>query len=373
MSEKPLLLALTSLGFASRPIYLGESGGVQISDALFMMASSLLTFFAIRTGRANIKPLSLLALCVPLYFILVNTLWALYYQSGNQVPYIFYGFFYVALMLGFSQVSVRDLLGLLRVGAGLGAVILVIQFALGIQNSESTRLSLGFNNPNQLGLYCIWGFLISLIGDGVKPRALIVSFVYVVFALLSLSKAAIIAIAVSLVLIFTRSLQGLFLAISTIVFTTIFFGSQIAELEAVINAYDRLSGIGQSSDDSIVGRGYDYILSYPSFIVVGAGEGFFLEVGRDIEIHSLFGTLLFSYGLPSFVLFLMLVFYLCVWDRDFLYIMLPVALYSITHNIIRDEMLWIFIIAGTNGIYKREIFATSSKVSQKPIRKSGVY
>ena len=52
-------------------------------------------------------------------------------------------------------------------------------------------------------------------------------------------------------------------------------------------------------------RGYNRIYEYPEQILLGAGERgrWRFGPGHEHELHSSFGTVLFSYGIVGFVLF----------------------------------------------------------------------
>jgi hypothetical protein len=108
----------------------------------------------------------------------------------------------------------------------------------------------------------------------------------------------------------------------------------------------RFQSFGEHDDDSVQGRGYDRIWLHPEYVFVGAGEGApgrLTSHGRDQELHSTWGTLLFSYGITGFLLFLVMlavIFYRAPW-RHMLYF-LPIALYGLTHQGLRFSMLWVF-------------------------------
>ena len=84
-------------------------------------------------------------------------------------------------------------------------------------------------------------------------------------------------------------------------------------------------------------------------IVVGAGEGeterFFAPGAQHtIEIHSTFGTLLFSYGLLGislFMLFLWRTTRIISFDR-YIYLIGPMA-YGFTHNGLRFSFFWFMV------------------------------
>ncbi len=84
---------------------------------------------------------------------------------------------------------------------------------------------------------------------------------------------------------------------------------------------------------------------WPQYLLLGAGEGLLERWEYPREIHSMFGTLIFSYGLPglAFVCALLAV----AWRRnarDFLIYFVPILLYSVVHQPMRQAMMWILLI-----------------------------
>ena len=86
---------------------------------------------------------------------------------------------------------------------------------------------------------------------------------------------------------------------------------------------------------------------YPEYLIFGAGEGIayrLLKKGDNFnELHSTWGTLLFSYGIAGFTSFMMMLailFRSAPWRH--LWYFLPIALYGLTHQGLRFSMLWVF-------------------------------
>ena len=88
-------------------------------------------------------------------------------------------------------------------------------------------------------------------------------------------------------------------------------------------------------------RGYDNFASSLKSLVFGKG-GFYGH--NEKEIHSTIGNILISYGLVGltiFVIFLWFVFY----NKPIVlfYMFLPVMIYGIVHNGIRQPFFWIYL------------------------------
>lgn len=109
------------------------------------------------------------------------------------------------------------------------------------------------------------------------------------------------------------------------------------------NVSYRIMDIGKNKDDNLEGRGYDRIFNHPEYLLLGAGE---VDIKRfksfDGEIHSTFGNLFFSYGVIGLALFLGIIISL-IKGNNFTnyYYIIPLFLYSLTHNGIRNTILWI--------------------------------
>jgi hypothetical protein len=220
-----------------------------------------------------------------------------------------------------------------------------------------------FNNPNQLGY---WGLLVAacwLVARadrklGALDLGVLVMVGYLVAV--SLSKAGMIAF--GLLLILAVFGQGLRSRSSIGAFALLAIGIQLwwampdtlqvrttdvisqGPLEKVVKRFESL---GKHGDDSVAGRGYDRIWRHPEYLLLGAGEGItyrLLKRGdRFNELHSTWGTLLFSYGVAgslSFVAMLVVIFRRAPW-RHFSYFV-PIVLYGLTHQGLRFSMLWVF-------------------------------
>jgi hypothetical protein len=176
----------------------------------------------------------------------------------------------------------------------------------------------------------------------------------------SLSKAGMIAFGLLLMLavfgqgLRSRSLIGAFglLAIIPQIWLAMPDTLQVRTMDVIsegpiAKVAKRFESLGKHADDSVAGRGYDRIWRYPEYLFLGAGEGVayrILKRGDDLnELHSTWGTLLFSYGIAGFLSFMtmiVIVFRRAPW-RHLLYFM-PIAFYGLTHQGLRFSMLWVF-------------------------------
>ena len=95
-----------------------------------------------------------------------------------------------------------------------------------------------------------------------------------------------------------------------------------------------------SAEDSVLGRGYQRIFTHSHFLFFGAGEGgterFERIWGQPLEIHSIFGNILFCYGVIGLI-FVLLYYKGLILRIDYSALMLlPLLAHSIVHNDIRN-------------------------------------
>jgi O-antigen ligase len=235
---------------------------------------------------------------------------------------------------------------------------LVVQaIALVVMGIGEGRATLFFGNPNQLSLFALLALAyLLLLHSAARTSGIVLAIgiaTAVALILVALSKAAMVSafVMLALALLFLpvrnrwilrlRPVAIVVLPVAVVGFI-VFFRDEFALVNSVL---DRLADIGVSADDSLTGRGYSRILEWPQFLLFGAGEGLTERFGVQFEIHSMFGTLLFSYGLPGLLLVLAL---LAVTARrapkQFVVLFVPVLLYSLTHHPMRQPMLWALLL-----------------------------
>ena len=95
-------------------------------------------------------------------------------------------------------------------------------------------------------------------------------------------------------------------------------------------------------------RGYDRITNHPHYLILGAGEGGFNRFDTYIdghEMHSSFGTIVFCYGIPGTVMFILFVLAI-IRKLPWYYVIysLPLFAYGITHMGLRFTIFWIALV-----------------------------
>lgn len=249
------------------------------------------------------------------------------------------------------------------------AAIIIFQFFYAPLFGEVELLrNLGsFNNPNQLAYWSLLNMAILII---LKRDQKFTLFDLMLFGMciylesLSLSKAGmIITVLMTGTLFFLPNvpkygrflmLFGLLIFLIVQLFEPETFIRRFQQVDQVTKVVARIQNIGQESDDSAAGRGYDRLIKYPHYLIFGAGEGAFYRFGIGAqEIHSGIATLLFSYGVTGFIFFC-----LFLWSvfnnlpKQYYLILGLIFLFGIPHQNIRFTYFWIFLaLAHTHHMY----------------------
>jgi hypothetical protein len=320
------------------------------------------------------------------YTALVNLLWYTQYQSDRfWLTALYYAFDFGALMVVVSLVRALGERFITATRIAIAVAIVLEIVALSVLPRSSIRSVGTFNNPNQLGY---WGLMIGCCWLVLKRDEKLSAIDILVLSAAgyvsaeSLSKAA--TLAFTLVFLMGIVFQRLTRSAKLMLLVMVFVGTSTVlldprsverffEVDIVKRVDNRLGSIGQQGDDSLDGRGYDRIWRHPEHLVFGAGEGalhrFTNEVWeKDKEMHSTLGTVLFSYGVIGFSLFcalLLMVFRRA--PRVYALYSLPIWAYGMTHQGLRDTMLWVFLgmVFGV-AHYARSASPEQTTLAQEP-------
>jgi hypothetical protein len=205
-----------------------------------------------------------------------------------------------------------------------------------------------FNNPNQLGYYALLSASLLLL---LQRRRYVTTLEVAIggvaasyLALISASKAALGGIGLLVI-------AGVFVRLRTMIVVAIAFTLVLVVANPMQAAIDRT--ITRFETDSSASfaeeRGYDRILKYPEYWVVGSGEGAYKRFENDTalgdhEIHSSIGTLFFSYGIVGTLLFA--AFLWTVIRRTGLrtwLLIIPSLAYGMTHQGLRFTLFWVLL------------------------------
>ncbi|MEA4961775.1 hypothetical protein [Lutispora sp.] len=143
----------------------------------------------------------------------------------------------------------------------------------------------------------------------------------------------------------------IYMLIATLIISAAYYFNRevIASNQLYISVMNRVSTIGMDRDDNLAGRGYYRLIHYPQYLIFGAGEGEYLRFKYYIEFHSTLGNILMSYGIIGLFLYLASIIFAIKnngWKDT--YIIFFIFLYGLTHNGIRNTLLWI-LVASISG------------------------
>lgn len=348
-----LQYGLLILFVVSFPFYLFDSGGPQIST-IFGALLVVLMLPAIST--ATMRPMAVPLLLFTLIALIVNfvndVLW------GTNFALLKFSVFYVynflvfvavfAMMSKDGDTTARALIFGTLAALALQMALLPVSLTAGVRNS------LFFNNPNQLGYWALLSASILAYAGalrGRRPTLLEVGGLVACVALVmfSQSKAAIAAIGVLILLRLGLSMRTMVLgAIGLGVLLLLVDVSSLLQVTE-----ERFSRIGVDEDDNLWNRGYSRLFEYPQYIILGFGEGEYWRIGEDLEAHSIFVTLLFSYGISGFASFAWFLIKVirAKFPTNLLYL-IPTIVYSLSHQGLRFTILWIFLAVLAYGSAK---------------------
>jgi O-Antigen ligase len=351
-SVVPLLLLMIGSYVLLKPYYLFPSGLPQIGDMVIAMALPFaLLLPQLRQGE-DARGLQFHMVLFCSYAALVNLGWTFALMDPRVALYATYYAFNLCLMVVCLRVGMlypRETLLTIAYAVSISAIIQAATVALGYDLSRARQIA-SFNNPNQLGYWSVLSLCMfwSIAGKAKIKWYIQAPTVVCLFytAAASLSKSAIISTALLCALHFVKRPKLLFIGLLALAPAYLVVENSML----VERVSGRLQNIGQQEDDQIHSRGYVRILYYPEYVVVGAGEGALYRfpegVGEDMakstEIHSTFGTILFSYGLIGLVAFGAAIWrlYRISSAGRFLYL-LPPFFYGLTHQGLRFSFLWL--------------------------------
>jgi len=359
-----ILSYLVFLMTASFPLYIFGNGSIQPSHALAIVAMIYcLAYNRLTFGVAESILIALITLMLFTEVVYVHDILGI-----NPILTIAFTVFTLLFVATFRKVllsrHIEVFYGIFvsQLVAWIGLLIYGFSFT----GSEATRALGFFNNPNQLGYFAVLSFSIAVL---IRMLVVVDKRIYIfiilcsiIFAILSLSKAAMISLAVGLLLLaYSHSPSKFVLLIFPAL--PILIGSLSLPIMEKLNFVIRLSNIGQANDDSLSARGtfilfqesknaFDYIFG------IGVDRAF---IAADHEIHSTFFSFLSYYGILGFSLYSSFFGYVAyqlskiVSFKYVLVILTPPLLYGLTHNGSRAlfyMLLISLILASANQKFK---------------------
>lgn len=368
------------------PVYLFPSGGFQIF-VLFLLC--FCGFVAIRKASISTilresQLLSRAMLVFLAYSFIVNGYHAISFGTIKPIIYSLYLCFAFLISICVSSAITDRPKILAAVYYGIAvSVIVQLAVALVIVDDSCTRITLFFNNPNQLGFYAVlcmglltylypstrqnlWLFVIALLSN-------------LWLAALTLSLAAVVCVLLLIVLQIVfgpksvrKGLLLMVLAALPILLISQDFLIQKSEcnrfeMRRIVSGQNSVTirnaaiqgkeikeikiepGVWGKIEAQLNYRGYDRMWKLPEYLVFGAGEGIVDrnlrgDGSRDKELHSAPATLFFSYGIVGLAFFIYIVAILILKrGLGVLVVLLPLAIYSMFHNTLRQPFLWMLV------------------------------
>jgi len=391
MKYKYLVCSAVCLSIVTSPLYLFASGLPQIADYIAAFGILLL---AIKSSDSllsglTFRPFMLLVLLI----FFVSLTWSIMYPNG---PFLTFFLFYL-----FNYLFCATLMWLNTMMPNLGKYILQSTKAacalsfLGVVASYffpiaffeygNYRVVGFFNNPNQLAYFSVCTISLITVLNGRQLNKDNLSLLCIGFAFVSILASTSLAgmlslfpmiLVMPLVLginknLFIKILPILVILPIVLVSINYFTGNQIFE------ATERRFSKGDQKYQNIQEeRKYERIIDYPLYNFVGAAEGATERFDGGSEIHSTFGTLLFSYGFLGLYLFIWQIFRVAKGLPPYAILsILPPLLYGITHNGLRSTTFWLLLVAlqiskplSSRRVLSADPLSASPQISLSPPR-----
>lgn len=347
------------LALLTFPLYLFDSGTMQISHVIFFLATIFLA------PPLNIKwILSILVICF--FVVLREFIGGMNVSNFNAVVNVLYFLFSLLILTLSFYIGANfesEKLARVIVWSTFIPLIFCIGQIVGVIGGPTDRFIASFNSPNQLGYYGVLAAsLIYLLSSskGFDYLAKLGLVVASVLGFLSLSKAAIAALLVIWFAYLNRSStdvalirNGLMLVLIILLGSVFLWSETLGILVDVVLS---------ENDSSMDGRGYT-IFSAANFwsLIFGFGSYEVHELTGLKEVHSTLGFLFSTYGavLGLFFCLLFAVWFFAAYKVGGLAVVfgaaIPPMLYGLTHNGFRFTLLWVLI-----GLTLNLAFASST-------------
>lgn len=355
---------------ALKPIYLFDSGLPQLSDIFLLLCFSLLFF---KLQEESEIPLNIRKTIV---FFIFTFFWQafiqlIYFFLTDKSEFLFKILFYlfnlissVFFILVFHKSSLEKMKDVMLNGCFLSCVVIII--GLIVNRGGALRQTSFFNNPNQMGYYCLLILTTTLYlspNNLSKIKLLFIHLSVLYASLLSYSKGAVIGIVLTYFSYFSFKLNlkrpfyfivyFVFVAVSLFaIYDFINNDDGIAIRNEEMNILrNRIINLRDENDSDLsTGRGYGRVYEVMPHIIWGVGEGDYdrFTIMNGLEVHSTFISLLVSYGAIGLTLYIFLIIRLVRADRfsntfkNFC-LLSGVLFYALSHNGIRNTFLWIIL------------------------------
>ena len=341
---------------------------MQIADIFLALFSIYLLFSCY--GKIRLRNtfygFTILFAIICAYQVAVNLYWGGKLKANLMSYSMFYIFNLVACVDVFligQEIGLRKLKEALILGV---FIALVVSSAGLLGDAVYRSRSVGFfNNPNQLGYFALMAFSYVIFCNKQGTKLL----KYAIFAMASWaiikssSKAAFVAlfftVFIYMIAVADKSSKSKFalyvvgLALIGIVIYLVLYSNveSIKNEKSVAMLRKRIFNMETENDSDLgTGRGYDRIAELGSDFLWGVGEGKYsrFKTMPGYEVHSTYASLLVSYGFIGIAAYALLTI-LCILDKKNLFkniaIMSGPLMYQVTHNGVRNPLVWILLAA----------------------------
>lgn len=341
-----------SLILMAMPVYVFKSGLPQPADlalAMFLGVAGL-------TGYSRLGSTASTTV-VRLFAYLgvasgINVFWAVFEQDTSFLRSTLFVLFNSIVFVGFLAFAQQDRKTVVRRTAITMSIALLACGALAILRpdlTEGPRLTLLFNNPNQLAYFCLAANTIVLLTNatlpGQLPKALVVGSTLAagLVIYLTYSRSALGGFLLLCCIPFIRRPGLALLAAVPLMVAGMLLDNPFASDEYWQQRVD--TAAGQDLDELFEERGVDRLIENPEYLLVGAGEG-----GHErfhtfgLELHSSLAGILFYYGILGLALFVrFLVPTLRGMPVGMAAYLAPALVYGFFHAGLRSRIFWLLL------------------------------
>ena len=370
-----LPLVLWALAFLLAPVHIFSSGMPQPGDLLMLLAiaSIALSYGAriVYPGRLRVFVAFLLGFAT--WTALVNLTFAFWLSEPLMIIPVAYYAFNGTVTLAMLAMFIRHGQSLFVFTSNLALVSLAVYSVLAIFlfDASSVRQTGLFNNPNQLAYFALlMASLFFAVPKTIQRPAFQESLVVgltLVLITLSVSRAGLMAAVPLLLRVLGGGRRGILVTLLILVILML--------TQAVLPGFSDSLNLRLSHTTSEDERGYERVLKFPEYLLLGSGEGANYRWGTSMEFHSTFGVLAHSYGIVGSALFAGIVVqsYRIGGIRYFVP-MMPALVYGLTHQGLRFTELWMVIALTTLSAHVDSPTRAAKLASAAlRIRRRGVY
>ncbi|MBB6228546.1 hypothetical protein FHS79_002736 [Polymorphobacter multimanifer] len=339
----------------AKMFYVASSGSAQPADIMLC----LLVFFIVPANSIlDFFKTQLLLVALVVWVALVNLVWFMTTDEPSFLLSTLYYLFNLIIVITFVGVRGRNpaifdniVCKAIMIAVAVETAVILFQRFSGF---SALRAVGTFKNPNQLAY---WGVVmlslfVMLRRNRLRRSDLLVMGAGIFCEFASASRAGLGALIALLAVWLYFALgtgrkriiaclsviaAGVILALSPMMDSSVASASGQSAISTRINEETEVSQFDE--------RQYNRIVDFYEYTIFGAGEGYVTRFTGDakihLEIHSSFGTMLFSYGIPGLSLFVL--FLASVIRRlpvSLGIYLLPSLLYGVTHQGLRFTLFW---------------------------------